>query len=106
MAWLLLFLVELFRELLDLLTLSLTVAHGVMHQASRVIIIATGHLMGALVTSWATAPTNRCNSSCGSGSTSQWLVVAASLFLVVVLIFVATSLSYGTRIWLAGLPHL
>jgi hypothetical protein len=50
-------------------------------------------------------PTSRSSSSYGSGSTSQRLVAAAGLLLLIVLVCVATALSSGTRITLAGLPR-
>jgi hypothetical protein len=59
--------------------------------------------MGELVASWALTPTSR-YSSYGSGRTSQQLVVAASLLLVVDLVFVATALRSALALgWLAFL---
>jgi hypothetical protein len=57
-------------------------ARGVVHWALCVAVVAIGWLTGAFVASWpATAPTHRC--SCGSGLSSQWLVVTSLLLVVV-----------------------
>jgi hypothetical protein len=85
---LLLLLAELFHELLDLLALTRTVAHGVLYRASGTAVIAVGCLIGALVTSWASASTCHCSSSYGSGGTGQRLVVTVSFLLIVVLVVV------------------
>jgi uncharacterized membrane protein len=55
-AQLLLFLAKLLRELLDLPTLTHAMAHRVMHRASGTTVINAECLTGALVTSWASAP--------------------------------------------------
>jgi hypothetical protein len=65
LEWLLLLLAKLLCELLDLLALSYAVACGVVHWALHATIITIGCLMGALVTLWASAPTNRYSSSSG-----------------------------------------
>jgi hypothetical protein len=94
----------LFRELLDLPALTRDVVHRVMHQASGVAVITTGHLMGVLDASWAFAPTH-CH-SCSCGCTSQRLAIAANLLLLVVLVVVVAVLSSGPTIALAILACL
>jgi hypothetical protein len=102
LARLLLLLVELFHMLLDFLALADVVARGVMHREPCAAVVTARHLMGALVVSWATTPTNHYSSSCSSGGASQGLVVATDLLAVVV----ATALSSRTRIGLAYFPCL
>jgi hypothetical protein len=75
-----------------------------MHQASGSIVVATERLMGALVASWALAPT--CHHSYSSGSTNQWLVVATDLLLLVVfVVVVAATLSGSSHVWLDVLSY-
>jgi hypothetical protein len=105
---------ELFRKLLDLPVLLDVVAPGIVYRASCAAVVATGCLMGALVTSWTMAPT-RC---CSSGCPDQCLILVASLLLlllliiiiivvvVVVVIVVAAALSSAIHIGLAWLPCL
>jgi hypothetical protein len=57
LARLLLYLTKLFHELLDFPTLTHVVTRRVMFQAPGIAIITVGQLMGALVTSRASAPT-------------------------------------------------
>jgi hypothetical protein len=104
LVWLLLVFMELHPKFLDLPALTHAMARGVVHRASGDTIITTRCLTGALVALWALAPTY--HYSCGSGSTSQRLVVAANLLLLVVLFFVvATALSDGPNIGLAIPPY-
>jgi hypothetical protein len=88
LAWLLLLLTELIRELLDLPALTHTMARGVMYQASCATIIAAARLMGKLVTLWASVSTSR-YSSRGSGGIDKCLAVAAGFLVVVALVVVA-----------------
>jgi hypothetical protein len=83
---LLLSLTELLCELLDLPALTHVVARRVMHRAMGTAVIAARRLMGALVASWASVPTYR--HSCGCGGSSQRLVVAIGLLVVVVFVVV------------------
>jgi hypothetical protein len=105
---LLLFLVELSRELLDLSAHSHAVARGVMHWASCATVVAPGRLTGVLVASWVMTSTSYSSScNCNNGSTNQQLVVAASLLVVVVVIFVvAAALGSSSHIKVAFLPCL
>jgi hypothetical protein len=99
LAWLLLFFMELFHELLDHPALTCTMAHGVMHRASGATVVAARRMMGALVPSWDFAPT--CRHSCSCGGTSQWLAIATDLLVVVV-----AALSSGPHVGLAILACL
>jgi hypothetical protein len=81
-------------EFLDFSALLSVVVRRVVHWAMRASVIAVRRLTGALVTSGTSAPTHRGSSSCGSGSSSQRLVVATDLFLLVVLVLAATSLAH------------
>jgi hypothetical protein len=92
----------LFHEFLDFPALLSDVARRVVHWATHASVITTGCLMGALVT---LAPTYRGSCCCSRGSSSQRPVVVANLFLLVVLVFAATSLGNSARIGLATLPH-
>jgi hypothetical protein len=75
-----------------------------MHQTLGSKVVATERLAGALVASWALAPT--CHHSYNSGSTNQWLVVAADLLLVVVfVVVVAATLSGSSHVWLDVLSY-
>jgi hypothetical protein len=86
LAWLLLLFTKLFYELLDVLALTRAVARGVVYRTLCSTVIIGRHLIGALVTSWASASTSRSSSSCGSGGTDQWLVVTADFFVVVLVV--------------------
>jgi hypothetical protein len=106
LAQLLLLLVELLHELPDFPALSHAVVCGVMHRAMRATVIAAGCLTGVFVTMWTSAPGRRYNISCDGGSSSQRLVIAADLLLVVVLVFSTATLDYSACIRLATLPWL
>jgi hypothetical protein len=103
-ALLLQLLTVLFHEFLDFPTLLSVVARRVVHWATRASVVAAGHLTGALVTSGASAPTRHISSSSCGGSSSQRLVIAVGLLLVLVL--AATSLGSCTRFRLGTLPRL
>jgi hypothetical protein len=104
-AWLqLLLLTELFRELLDLLTLLSVVALGVVHRAPRTTFVVAGRLTWALVVMRATSPTSRC--CCSSGTFGQWLVFAASLLLLLLLLLLTAALCSGICVRLVSLPYL
>jgi hypothetical protein len=95
---------ELLRELLDLSTLLGTIAPGVVPQTPWTTLVTVEGLPWPLVATWATAPTSRCSSGGGSGSTCQRLVVATGLLLPIP-VFVA-ALSSGICFGLADLPYL
>jgi hypothetical protein len=73
--------------------------------AARASVVAARHLMGVLVTLGTSAPTHRGSSCYSGGSTSQRLVLATGL-LVVVLVLAATYLGSIAHIGLATLPRL
>jgi hypothetical protein len=107
-AWLLLLLlVELLCELLDLPSLLGAMAPRVVHRTPRITLVSAGGLPQLLVTSWAMAPTSHYSSSGGSGSPCQRhiVIVAASLLLLPIFVFVA-ALSSGICFRHAGLPYL
>jgi hypothetical protein len=85
------------------LALSGAVAHGVVHRAMGTTVITAGCLAGELVTPWASTPTRRCSSRSGR-DTGQWLIIAASLLLVVVL--ATTPLGSSAGVGLAIFPRL
>jgi hypothetical protein len=99
---LLLLLMELLCKLLDFPALLHVVVHGVVHWAAQTTVITAGGLSRPLVTTQATTPTGRCNSSSGSWSIDQRLV-AANLLL---LFGFAAALSSGIYIRLIGFPFL
>jgi hypothetical protein len=103
LAWLLLFLTELFRGLLDLPALTHVVARRLMYGASSATIVAVGHLTGVLVASWVSAPTCLYSYSCGGSS--QQLVVVVGLLLLLAFV-VASALSSSPCIGLAILACL
>jgi hypothetical protein len=105
-ALLLQLLMVLFCKFLDFPTLLSVVVCRVVHWAMRASVISTRHLMRAVVTLGASAPTHRGSSSYGGGSSRQRLVIATGLLLVVILVLAATSLGSSARIGLGTLSHL
>jgi hypothetical protein len=101
---LLLLIAELLHKLLDLPVLLRVVVPGVMYWAPRTALITVGGLSQSLITTWAMAPASHSSISNGSRSTSQWLVVADGLLLLL-FVFVA-ALSSDICIKPADFPYL